>query len=309
MKAQVSPADPVVLLFGPTGVGKTDLIESLFSQGFEIINADSIQMYRGFDIGSAKVSQEAQQKIPHHLIDWLDPTETLNVAQFVAEVDRLIPEIYQRGNIPLISGGTGFYIKNFLCGLPETPNASSKTRKQIQERCEQQGLPAMYQWLTKVDSITADRLPATDQYRILRALEVYADTGKPLSSYKVPNVLRPGLEPLSICLTRPKEVIQARIVKRVDQMFAQGLAEEVRGLLQQYPADCQPMRGIGYQEFTKGYGSEAEIRQAIIINSRRYAKRQMTFFTKIPSVQFVEAPGLDILPEMLKQYLAMHPIP
>ncbi len=299
----------MVLLFGPTAVGKTALVESLFSEGFEIINADAIQMFRHFSIGSAKPTGEMQRNIPHHLVDWLDPMEDLNVAQFVSAVDQLIPEVYSRNRVPLISGGTGFYIKNFLCGLPETPNVNQETRLAMQELCNQRGIASMHQWLEEVDPVTAKRLPVTDQYRILRALEVYTDTGRALSSYKVPQTLRQGLNPLAICLTRPKEELHQRIVQRVDQMFEEGLEEEVRELLEKYPPDCQPMRGIGYQEFTKGYNTLSEIREAIIINSRRYAKRQMTFFRKIPSVQFVDSSEIDSVTPMVESYLQSFPIP
>ncbi len=295
---------PVILLFGPTGVGKTDLIESLFSEGYEIINADSIQMYRGFDIGSAKVSPEVQLRIPHHLIDSLDPREDFTVAQFVHTVDRLIPEIYGRKRVPLISGGTGFYVKNFLCGLPETPSVNPATRERLQRLLEEQGAEALYTWLQAVDPPTAQRLPLTDSYRIMRALEVYEDTGRPLSSYKVPHTIREHLDPLVICLTRPVEELRERIALRVDIMFQEGVEAEVSTLAKQYGSQVPPMRGIGYREFFQGFSSSKEIEDAIITNSRRYAKRQMTFFRKIPEVQMVEAPHVAAVKALVEEYLS-----
>ena len=282
---------PVILLFGPTGVGKTDLIFKLFTDKFEVINSDSMQVYRGMDIGSAKPSTLVLDQIPHHLIDIMLPSEQFNAGIFVNLADRLIPEILGRGKIPVISGGTAFYFKSFLYGLPELPEVSSEVRESLQRELEKRGLESMYRELQKIDPVRAGQLEPGDSYRILRALEVFHSSGSTLSSYKVPESLRRGINPLVIGLTRSRNELYERINMRVDLMMHSGLQEEVKRLVEEGYTESDPgMKGIGYSEFflqaRTGEFTIQDVTELIKRNSRRYAKRQLTFFKKLPGVRW-----------------------
>ncbi len=283
---------PLVLLFGPTGVGKTELILRLFNGVGEVISADSMQVYRGLDIGTAKPSSEVRTLVPHHLIDILDPSEQYTAGEFVHRAEALIPQIERRGRIPILSGGTAYYFRNFLYGLPETPVANSAVREWLEQRLEIEGLSPLYAELKRVDPEAGERISRGDTYRILRALEVYHTTGRPLSSFPVP--LRPRLErPYRLIgLIRDREELYQRIDSRVEEMFRQGLLQEVGRLIASgYGEEDPGMRGIGYREFfllrRLGCLTLSRVKEEIKKNSRRYAKRQITFFKSIPGVQWV----------------------
>lgn len=292
---------PTVLLFGSTAVGKTAAIDAIAtdinSSPVEIISADSRQVYREMDIGTAKPSPAEQRRVPYHLIDVLTPREPWDVGRFVEAADGLVTQIREGGAVPVISGGTAFYHQGYLFGLPGTPRASLKMRRQLEERLHQEGLEELRRELRTVDPDSDRRIGANDRYRVLRALEVYYTSGRPLSSYVPPTTLRPGVAPVIVGLSRPREELYRRIEDRVDQMFADGLPREVVRLLEAGYRPTDPgLQTIGYREFFQGKGSppwrEAaleEIRQLIARNTRRYAKRQETFFKRIPGVQWIHA--------------------
>ncbi|MFW6338079.1 MAG: tRNA (adenosine(37)-N6)-dimethylallyltransferase MiaA, partial [Alkalispirochaetaceae bacterium] len=198
-----------LLLFGPTGVGKTDLLSEL-SVPVEVINADSMQVYRRLDIGTAKPSPELLSRIPHHLVNICDPEERFHVGRFVEEANRLIPEIERRKKLPVVSGGTAFYFKNLIYGLPGTPEASEETRRMLELRLEEEGLEALYRELQEVDAESARRIGGNDRYRILRALEVYHESGKPRSEFAEPREPRADLQFLAIGLYRAREHLYRR---------------------------------------------------------------------------------------------------
>ena len=291
-----------LFLLGPTGVGKTALLAEL-TVPVEVINADSMQVYRGLDIGTAKPSPDLLSRIPHHLVDICNPEEQFHVGRFVQEANRLIPEIEDRGKLPVVSGGTAFYFKNLIYGLPGTPEASRETRRLLQRRLEHDGLETLYRELQEVDPVSAGRIESKDRYRILRALEVYHESGKPRSAFPEPREPREDLRFLAIGLYREREHLYRRINERVEKMFASGLEEEVAGLLQAgYGPESPAMRAIGYREFFQ-FASVAELEsrrlddetrkrvtEEIQKNSRRYAKRQITFFSRLPEVRWLE-PG------------------
>lgn len=282
---------PVILLFGPTAVGKTAVIEDLCSTGYEIVNADSQQVYRYLNIGTAKPSPALLDRIPHHLVDFLNPSKQFSVGCFVKEADRAIVNIHRRGNIPVVSGGTAYYFYHFIYGIPPAPQADEQVRKQLLQRLELEGRDALWGELEQVDPESAERLHPNDTQRLLRALEVYHSAGFPLSSFHLQSVPREKYRFLTIGLNRPRVELYRRINERVERMWEFGLPEEFRLLKEMGFGEGDPgMQGIGYREFflldyTDKYtltGLKEEIKK----NSRRYAKRQITFFKRIPDAEW-----------------------
>ena len=273
-----------VVLFGPTAVGKTALTEELFSKGFEIINADSVQVYRFLDIASAKPEKELVEKIPHHLVDIRFPWEQYNSGDFCKDAERLIKEINERGNIPLITGGTAYYFKQLLYGPSSTPESNPKTREEIQRTIDDIGLDKAYEMLMSLDMEAAKKIDKNDRYRISRALEVIKDTARPLSSFPVSDTLREDIDFVIIGLKREKKELEERIRKRVDIMFDSGAVREMKALLSMGADLSWPgMQGIGYREWfnalESGEVNISIIKDMIIRSSIKYAKRQMTFFS------------------------------
>jgi len=294
---------PLVLLFGPTGVGKTELILRLFSGLGEVISADSMQVYKGLDIGTAKPSLEVRAHVPHHLIDILDPREQYTAGDFVHRAEELILQIELRGRIPIISGGTAYYFKNFLYGLPETPIANPEVREWLNQRLNREGLLPLYEELKRIDPVAGERISLRDSYRILRALEVYHSTGRPLSSFPVPKSPRLKQPYRLIGLMRDREELYQRIDSRVEGMFRQGLPEEVARLVALgYREEDPGMRGIGYREFFLlgriGCFTLSQVKTEIQKNSRRYAKRQITFFKSLPGLQWVHPDSIRSLVDL-----------
>lgn len=272
--------DRIVVLFGPTAVGKTALTEELFSTGYEIINSDSVQVYRHLDIASAKPTKELMSLIPHHLVDILEPYEQFTVGDYVKSAEALIPEIISRGRVPLLTGGTAFYFKQFLYGSALTPESDPAVRSQVASLINEKGKHWAHSYLSVIDPVSASRINVNDVYRTSRAIEVYVQSGRPLSSFALANKLREDYDIRIIALYRDKSILDKRIEERVDQMFRMGLVKEIdalkaMGAQPSWPGLCS----IGYKEFfDESLTSLDEIRNRIIIASRQYAKRQMTFF-------------------------------
>lgn len=299
---------PVVLLFGPTAVGKTALVEQLFSREFEIINADSMQVYRYMDIGTAKPSRDLQKRISHHLIDIRTPDQQYDVGQFVRDADQAAGEIYSRSRIPLITGGTAFYFYHFLYGLPPAPPSDPRIRNELYLQLEQEGREKLYAQLQAHDPVAAAKLHPNDTQRLIRALEVFYSSGTPLSLFNRKTELRPGYEYLVLGLRRERQELYRRINRRVDQMWMDGLLDEVHALIARgYTADDPGMRGIGYREFFE-MGSAGEllyddIKSEIKKNSRRYAKRQITFFKRIAETEWFSPTDSASISSRLEQFL------
>jgi tRNA dimethylallyltransferase len=297
-----------ILLFGPTAVGKTELINEIFSRGFEIISADALQVYRKLDIGTAKPSKQERHEIPHHLIDIRDPSEGFNVGDFVREADACMRGIRSRGRIPLISGGTAFYLIRFLYGLPETPPADPPVRAELEARFKAEGTSRLLEELAAVDPASRRSIHPNDTYRILRALEVYYSSGRPLSEFRVPGRPRRGLNPLVLGLHREREELYRRIDERVDRMWEAGLVEEVRRLIDEGYREKDPgLKGIGYREFFDmrrlGEWTLSGVKEEIKKNSRRYAKRQQTFFRKIEEAKWIHPDHRDSLSGCVDHYI------
>ena len=295
-----------MVLFGPTAVGKTALTEELFSKGFEIINADSVQVYRFLDIASAKPEKELVEKIPHHLVDIRFPWEQYNSGDFCKDAERLIKEINERGNIPLITGGTAYYFKQLLYGPSSTPESNPKTREEIQRTIDDIGLDKAYEMLMSLDMEAAKKIDKNDRYRISRALEVIKDTGRPLSSFPVSDTLREDIDFVIIGLKREKKELEDRIRKRVDIMFDSGAVREMKALLSMGANLSWPgMQGIGYREWfnamESGEVNISIIKDMIIRSSIKYAKRQMTFFSSFSDTLWFSPNDIEKIKEYLEE--------
>jgi tRNA dimethylallyltransferase len=296
---------PVLVLFGPTASGKTALLEELFgsagSTPAEIISADSMQVYRGMDIGTAKPSAEERAKIPHHLIDIRNPDEQFNAGEFTHLAEEACAAAFGRGALPVVSGGTGFYLKNLALGLSETPPVDEEIRRLLKNELAAKGASSLMEELAGVDPVSANRIHINDEYRLLRALEVYRLTGRPLSSFASPWNKAAGCSErpfrfLLVGLRRSREELYRRINERTAAMFRAGLADEVKRLFEAGYTPSNPgLRAIGYREFFVGEPGPwrlsedfAGVEALVAQNSRRYAKRQITFFASLPAVNWVD---------------------
>jgi tRNA dimethylallyltransferase len=308
----LNEAIPILLLFGPTASGKTAILEQLFSGAnslppAEIISADSMQVYRGMDIGTAKPPPELLAKLPHHLIDIRDPKEQFNAGEFVRMADEAARGIVRRGKFPVVSGGTGFYLSNFVLGLPPAPPSDAAIRLALQVELREKGAAPLRAELAACDPVSAARIHENDEYRLLRALEVFRVSGRPLSSFPrpisgVPAAFRREYRFLLIGLERPREELYRLIDERCAAMFRTGLPAEVRRLFDAgYRPEAPGMKAIGYREFfvnADGLNESGEWRLASDLaaveslaarNSRRYAKRQITYFASLPGVHWIAA--------------------
>ena len=296
------PKIPVLVFFAPTASGKTALTRELFSpQGShfilnaEVISADSQAVYKEMDIGTAKPDKSLCIEIPHHLINLLNPDKQYNVSDFVDEADEACQQIYSRGRLPVVCGGTGFYIRNFLYGLAPTPISDEKLRNKLKERIAREGNEALYEELKKIDPESAEKIHPNDAYRICRALEVYYLTGQKRSSFKPEGQgqLRSKYDFLFIVLEPQREVLYERIRQRVDMMFDTGLEKEVRALIAKgYTKETLGMKAIGYSEWFESNNIE-EIREAIKHHSCKYAKKQYTYIRDIPGSTVIDFSGSE----------------
>lgn len=290
---------PVIVIFAPTATGKTALTLKLFGSGShslfkdkaEIISADSMAVYKYMNIGTAKPDKTVLSQIPHHLIDFLEPNLQFSVNEFVRRSDLLCTEIYSRGKIPAIVGGTGFYIRNFLLGLPKTPESNAEIRTQLKNELEKSGIDFMYEKLKLVDNESAQKINKNDAYRILRALEVFYLTGKPRSSFSLSEKLRENYDFFTVILERDRSDLYERIDMRIEQMFSQGLEQEVQSLIEKgFTKDDAGMKAIGYREFFEGFDSPAEIKEKIKHDSHKYAKKQYVFMKGICNAKIYNIP-------------------
>lgn len=279
----------VLLLLGTTGSGKSALLEKLHNFiDFELVSADSIQVYRGLDIGSAKPSLEEQRLFTHHLIDIRDFDEVYSVGDFYHDATSAVIDIINRGKIPVVSGGTVFYIKNFLFGLSLTPESDPIVRANLISEKNKVGLDVLYERVKSIDPLYASKLSNHDEQRIIRALEIYETTGKRVSDFPLSNTIRKDLDAKIFAIDERKDDNDKSIAERIDKMFAYGLEGEIAALRAKGAnADMQSMKGIGYREFfDPNNQTTAEIKNAILKDTRQYAKRQRTFLRSLPNVHY-----------------------
>lgn len=280
--------EKVIVIAGPTASGKTALaIELARSLGGEIVSADSMQIYRGMDIGTAKATPEERVLAPHHMLDVAPPEENYSAARYVEDAARCCEDIISRGGVPIIAGGTGLYIDSLISGRSfAARDEDENVRAALYERYDSEGGAAMLDALRKIDPERAARLAPGDRRRIVRALEIYAVTGQTATAHDAATrAIPPRYDTARIVLGfARREALYARIDARVDKMIKDGLFDEVEALLSRgVGAECTAMQAIGYKEAVRalrGEMSRAEAAELIKLNSRRYAKRQMTWFRR-----------------------------
>ena len=288
----------LVVIAGPTGTGKSDLAVRLaLATNGEIVNYDSIQIYRGFDIGSAKPSAEQRRTVPHHLYDIADADEEFHAARY-AEIARVVCEdIISRGRLPILTGGTFFYLRALLAGLPEMPARDESARSRIRAIASTGRGPArLHRWLQRVDPATASRVAPADRHRVERALEVWIASGRPISTWDRPGNESEEIPSLKLALQLPRPQLVERLEARVRDMYASGLIDETRSLLQRYAPDARPFASIGYREAALVVAGALDLEAAIAETSRRtraYAKRQMTWLRSERNVQWLDAAEKD----------------
>lgn len=284
----------LLVVCGPTASGKSDLALKLARRlDAEIVNADSMQVYRGMDIGTAKPSPEQRAEIRHHLIDVAGPEQLFSAADFVQAADTAISDITGRGKRVIVAGGTGLYIRALLKGLVDSPSGAGEIRRRLQEEARELGNEAMLEKLARVDPELATRIHPNNRVRIIRALEVYHLTGIPLSRYQQEHAFGGRrYTSLQIGIRVERDELYRRIEQRVERMLREGLLDEVRGLLAAgYGRDLKAMRAIGYKEsasFLAGECSLEEAARLIKRDTRRYAKRQLTWFNADRDILWLE---------------------
>ena len=289
---------PIVLaVLGPTASGKSALGLALAARyGGEIINCDSTAVYRGFDIGTDKVSLEDRRGIPHHLIDIAEPTEVYTAAQFARDAAAVIRDVHARGKVPILVGGTGFYYRALTRGLFPGPGADEALRARLDRIAAKRGVERLHRMLQRVDPDAAARIMPRDRKRLVRALEVYFSTGRPLTAhFEDTRSLIPDVDVIAFALRLPPALTAERVARRVDQQFARGIVDEVRALLARgVPSDARPFGGLVYRqvmEMLRGVRGEEETRALIVQENRRYARRQLIWFRKEPNLIWFEGPG------------------
>jgi len=287
----------VVAILGSTATGKSALALAVAERhGGEIINCDSTAVYRGFDIGTDKIALADRRGIPHHLIDIAEPTEDYTAAQYACDAAAAIRSVHARGRLPILAGGTGFYFRALTRGLFPGPGRDAALRRRLESIAERRDVTFLHRLLRKVDPESALRIQPRDLKRIVRALEVFLLTGRPLTAHFA-DTASPisDVDVLAIGLRLPPAQIAERVTRRVDQQFERGLLDEIRTLLARgIPETARPFGGLVYRqamEHLHGVRDEAATRALIAQENRRYARRQLIWFRKEPNLHWFDGPG------------------
>ena len=291
-----SPDPLLVAILGPTGSGKTALSLEIASRfKGEIVNCDSVAIYREFVIGTAKPTPEEQARVPHHLLDEVEPTGYTTAGEYSRKARRVIQEIRERGALPIVVGGTGLYLRALLDGLFPGPERSEELRERLRARVAEKGAPYLHRMLRRMDPQAAEKIHANDVPKLIRAIEVSLSAKQPMTeqwergrdALRGFNILRIGLDP-------DRALLYDRINQRVEKMFEAGLIEETRHLREKYGAAARPLETIGYKQAVQLLRGELDLKQAIAAVQqahRNYAKRQMTWFRREPEVEWIAGFG------------------
>ena len=303
----------IITIAGPTASGKTALsIQLAKEMDGEIVSCDSMQVYKDMDIGTAKPTPEEQQGIPHHMLSVAEPWEDFSVSRYCAMADPIVEDILRRGKSPIIVGGTGLYMDALIRGNAFAPCPSTGRREELEALAASQGIEAVIERLRAVDPESAARLHPSDQKRIIRAMEVYLETGMTITEHnRKTQEIPPKYHPIRFALAdRQRQTLYDRIDRRVDAMVEAGLIEEIQGLLARgIPEKCTAMQAIGYKEFVAALHGACSLEEAagqVKQSSRRYAKRQLTWFRRNPeNIWLIREDGqtsMEIL-DSARQYL------
>ena len=296
---------PILILTGPTAVGKTALsIELAKILGGEIISADSMQIYRKMDIGSAKISQEEMDSVVHHMIDVVDPDEDFSVADFHDMASQIISDIHKRGKLAIVTGGTGLYLNSLVYDMDfGGTNSDPSIRKDLEEILNDKGKDYLYRLLQDLSPEAAKRIHPNNTKRVIRAIEVYK-TGGEMGDFSNDLKYNPKFDAKIIVLNRDRSILYDRINQRVDMMFDMGLLDEVKGLHQMgYTSQMQSMKGIGYKEVLEYFDGKMTLEESIDIlkqGTRRYAKRQITWFKKYENALWLDLDKVTELDDQIE---------
>jgi tRNA dimethylallyltransferase len=297
----------LVVVLGPTGSGKTALSLAL-AEHFdgEIVNCDSVAMYREFEIGTARPSLAERARVPHHLLDFVDPTACMTAGDYARQARVLLEEIRSRGSLPIVVGGTGLYLRALLEGLFPGPQRSEELRKRLRQRAQKKGSTYLHRVLRRLDAAAARRIHANDTPKLIRAVEVCLSSRQPMTEgWKQGRTSLEGFRVVRLGLNPGRDPLYERINRRAQQMFAAGLIEETERLLAKYGDAAWPLRSLGYQQVVqllRGQMESGTVLQAVQQAHRNYAKRQMTWFRREPEVLWL--PGFGDDPEIQRQGLA-----
>lgn len=308
LPTRVTDSPLLLAIVGPTATGKSALGIALAARlDGEIVACDSTAVYRGFDIGTDKVPADEQQGVAHHMVDVADPEEAYSAARYAREAAAAIRGITARGRVPILVGGTGFYYRALTRGLFEGPARDAALRARLDRVAARRGPEALHRWLAHVDPASAARVQPRDRQRLVRALEVWLLTGRPMTEHFAATASPlPEYEVVTFGLRIPPDQTASRVARRVDQQFARGLLDEIRGLLARgVPPTAHPFTGLVYRqalEHLQGVRDEPATRALIVQENRRYARRQLIWFRREPGVQWIDAPGED--PQTLDRVLS-----
>ena len=300
----------IIVVCGPTGVGKTGFAIALAQPfGAQIVGADSMQIYRYMDIGTAKPTERERATVPHHMVDIADPDQEFDAASYSQLAYDCVNELLSQGKLPFVVGGTGLYIKSLIYGLSEGAPADPAVRYDLQRRLSQFGLAEMYQYLIEKDPDAGRRIHPNDSYRILRALEVYEITGQSIYvHHKLHGFRTPRFNVLHIGLKLPREQLYMRIDQRVDAMLAEGLKQEVTALLNRgYDAQLKSMQALGYRHLIDHLRDGVDWEETVSNlkrDHRRYAKRQMTWFGAVEGMHWLTPSQIDEAVELIEDFLS-----
>ncbi len=295
----------ILTIVGPTAVGKTEIAMKIATRlSGEIISADSRQIYKYLDIGTAKPTEEQRRRLRFHLIDFIEPDDNYSCGQFARDAEEKIKEICKRNKTPIVCGGTGLYIRALFHPLDVLPQSNSETKDRLRAMLEQQGIEHMYNELRRIDPDWAERISPQDKQRILRGIEVYEIAGKPLTKMMGKRIRHPTLQPHYIGMRLPREDLYSRINQRFDKMLEAGLVGETESLLKRgFKAQSSALRTIGYKEIVGYLQGSMSLETAVDRAKRRtrnYAKRQLTWFNKIARLLWYDSDDRHVLEPILK---------